>query len=433
MKRSPRALGLLAAVVIGVAGWISGSVSAHEPGTTAIDLDASSDEVVAQIDLPVDKLEAALDTDLETDRLALSADRDLIVGYITDHLDIGSIGDVGGQGSEGWPETAGALTAITIDGVRHLRLLVDLDPGATMPDAFAIEYDGILADDDSHEIYITVSGDADAAGLVGVIDADTASVTVGGHDDGRGWSALVPMIGRGFSHVLDGADHLLFLFALLLPAPLVVGARRWDSTNDGHRALRRVVHVATAFTAGHSLTLAASALGWISLPSRPVEILVAISVAIAAVHALRPIVARGEVLIAGVFGLVHGLAFSGLLDELGLGTTTSLVSLLGFNLGIEAAQLLVIAVSFPSLWLLSRTRAYNAVRNVGAGIALVAATAWIIDRIGIADTPFAEIERFAVDNLPAIGGMLATGAVGIWSITSSSPKASTSGHSVANR
>jgi hypothetical protein len=225
------------------------------------------------------------------------------------------------------------------------------------------------------------------------------------------------MMSRGFEHVLDGADHLLFLLVLLLPASLVATAGRWHPSDSGRRALQRVALVATAFTVGHSITLIASALGWITLPSGPVEILVAVSVAVAAVHVLRPFAVRGEEAIAGVFGLVHGLAFSGLLDDLGLGRSTSLASLLGFNLGIEAAQLVVISVTFPALWFLSQTPAYRAVRVVGASVALVASGAWIVERLDVAANPFSSIENATVDHLGLIGMLLATVAGVTWFVT----------------
>ena len=123
------------------------------------------------------------------------------------------------------------------------------------------------------------------------------------------------------------------------------------------------------------------------MPSRPVEVLIAASVGVAAVHAVRPLAARGAAVIALGFGLVHGLAFAGILADLGLDGTTSVLSLLAFNVGIELAQLATVALVLPSLYVLSRTRAYPAVRTAAAGLALAAATGWGLDRLGLAGQP----------------------------------------------
>ena len=218
------------------------------------------------------------------------------------------------------------------------------------------------------------------------------------------------MLGEGFDHVLDGADHMLFLLMLLVPAPLVATRGRWRNADGGWRAVRRVAHVATAFTLGHSVTLIASALGWLALPTSTIEVLIGVSVAISALHALRPLVARGEVLIAGAFGLVHGLAFAGILDSLQLGTS-SLSSLLGFNLGVEVAQLAIIGLTFPSIYVLSRGPVFPPVRIVTAAAAFAAATGWVVARLGLAASPFGTIESIVVDHLGWLVTALAVAAL----------------------
>ena len=94
-------------------------------------------------------------------------------------------------------------------------------------------------------------------------------------------------------------------------------------------------------------------------------------------------------LIAAGFGLVHGAAFAEILNNYGLQGGNTLRTLLGFSLGVEAAQLVTIAVAFPSLWLLSRTNRYPAIRVVGAGLAMVMALAWIAERLELTSNPFA--------------------------------------------
>jgi hypothetical protein len=136
----------------------------------------------------------------------------------------------------------------------------------------------------------------------------------------------------------------------------------------------------TAFTIGHSLTLALAAFGVVQLPSRPVEVLIAFSILVSAIHAIRPLFPGREAVIAAFFGLIHGLAFASALGNLGFSSWYRFVSLLGFNLGIETMQLTVVAVTLPSLLLLSRTRTYALLRIGGAGFAGTAALGWIWER-----------------------------------------------------
>lgn len=139
--------------------------------------------------------------------------------------------------------------------------------------------------------------------------------------------------GLGVGHILLGIDHLLFVLALLL---LVRGRRRIAAT-------------VTAFTVAHSLTLAAAVLGWVRVPQRPVEAVIALSILFVAAEVVqvrtgRPgLTARQPWLAAFAFGLLHGLGFAGALAEVGLPETAIPVALLFFNLGVEAGQIAFVA------------------------------------------------------------------------------------------
>jgi hydrogenase/urease accessory protein HupE len=148
----------------------------------------------------------------------------------------------------------------------------------------------------------------------------------------------------GIEHILLGVDHLLFVFALVL---LVRG---W----------RRLVATITAFTAAHSVTLAAAVLGFVHVPQPPVEATIALSIALVAgeiVHRRqgRPGLAeRKPWVVAFAFGLLHGLGFAGALSEIGLPPHSILLALLFFNVGVELGQLAFIATVLPVLALVRR-------------------------------------------------------------------------------
>jgi hypothetical protein len=185
----------------------------------------------------------------------------------------------------------------------------------------------------------------------------------------------------GMHHIAEGTDHLLFLLALLLPAPLMVIGSRWAGFAGVRQSLLRILKVVTAFTVGHSITLALAALGFVRVPSRPIEVLIAVSILVSAAHALRPIFPGREAAIAAFFGLIHGLAFASTLGELGLGRWERVAGIFGFNLGIETMQLIVVAAIMPSLVLMSRTSAYQFLRIGGALFAGFASVCWIAERL----------------------------------------------------
>lgn len=191
----------------------------------------------------------------------------------------------------------------------------------------------------------------------------------------------------GMQHIAEGTDHLLFLLVLLLPAPLLAIGSRWQRAAGIRHSLLHIAGIVTAFTIGHSLTLTLAAMNVLHVPGRPVEALIALSILVSAIHALRPIFPGREAWIAAFFGLIHGLAFATTLDRLGLSRWYRVTGILAFNLGIEAMQLLVVALILPSLLLMSRTTTYSKLRVGGAIFAGVAASAWIAERVFGVQTP----------------------------------------------
>jgi hypothetical protein len=119
----------------------------------------------------------------------------------------------------------------------------------------------------------------------------------------------------------------------------------------------------------------------VHLPSRPVEVLIAVSILVSAIHSIRPLFPGREAIIAATFGLIHGLAFASALNELGVTGWYRVISLFGFNLGIESMQLAVVAMTLPALLVLSRTERYAVFRITGAALACVASCAWIAERV----------------------------------------------------
>ena len=156
----------------------------------------------------------------------------------------------------------------------------------------------------------------------------------------------VDISGLGVEHILFGIDHLLFVLALVLIV----------------RGVGLLVKTITAFTVAHSITLALATLGYVHVPSAPVEATIALSIVFVASEILRSrrgergLTERAPWLVAGTFGLLHGFGFAGALSQVGLPANDIPLALLFFNLGVEAGQLAFVIVALAVIALLRRIR-----------------------------------------------------------------------------
>jgi hypothetical protein len=194
-------------------------------------------------------------------------------------------------------------------------------------------------------------------------------------------SQFVDYVREGIWHIWIGFDHILFLLALLLPAVVFRQQQKWKAVGAFKPALWAVLKIVTAFTVAHSITLSLATLGVISLPSRWVESIIAASVVLAALNNLFPLFRDRRWLMAFVFGLIHGFGFASVLTDLGLPQGALILSLVGFNLGVEAGQLAIVAAFLPIAFALRHTWFYRRIillvgSSVIAGLALV----WLLER-----------------------------------------------------
>jgi hydrogenase/urease accessory protein HupE len=191
----------------------------------------------------------------------------------------------------------------------------------------------------------------------------------GAADDHRGMGEIAWAYGvLGVEHILSGYDHLAFVIALLF----LVGFNR------------RLLWTITAFTAAHSLTLGLSSLGVLTLRPPPVEATIALSIMLVAgeaLHRQQTWSRRWPAAVAFLFGLVHGLGFAGALKEIGLPDNHLPVALLTFNLGVEAGQLVVVALAY-GLWRLLARFPLSAQARAPALYALgTVAAYWSVGRV----------------------------------------------------
>ena len=201
------------------------------------------------------------------------------------------------------------------------------------------------------------------------------------------WKGFVALVKLGIWHIWIGLDHILFIVALILPA--VVFRRKDDEGNIVNEwfpepkfkpAFMYIIKIVTFFTVAHSITLALGALQLVDLPSRFVESIIALSIALAAIHNIIPVFRNKEYLVAFIFGLFHGFGFASVLGDKGLGGDFLVLSLLGFNVGVELGQLAIIVAIFPILFLIRKLPIYSYILKWGSVLLIFISLYWCIER-----------------------------------------------------
>jgi len=196
------------------------------------------------------------------------------------------------------------------------------------------------------------------------------------------WGSFVRFIGEGVWHVLIGYDHIAFVLLLLLPSVMRPVDGKWQGAPGLRQVARDMFTIITAFTIAHSTTLALAVTGTVKLPIQPIEIAIAVSIAVAGAVNLFPRLTRWRLPLAFGFGFVHGFGFANALSEIDAGGTSLLPLLGGFNIGVELAQLGIVAVVLPMIYAMRTTRWYaNGVLPLGSCALGMAGVVWLLQRV----------------------------------------------------
>ena len=362
--------------------------AAHPMPNSQVMLDINRADVDITLHIPLVELEVAYGKPLSQDPdKSIAASHADLAAYFARHIAaLGpngqpwqvSVNDV----ERGEDQTPPFWTQATPFVDAHVHLTPP--PGVSVR-RFTLNYDVVVHQLLTHVALVSVRRDWDSGLLsgspvvLGELRTFNKSFDVN-VPAGSPWRGMQSVVRLGMNHIAEGVDHLLFLLVLLLPAGLRACGAKWGPPLELKKSVTGLLKIVTAFTLGHSLTLALGALGFIHAPSAPIETLIAVSIFVSAVHAVRPLFPGREAFIAAGFGLIHGLAFAGVIAEFRLDTAHTVLTILGFNVGIELMQLAIVALTVPWLLLLARTRTYTPVRIVGATLAGIAALGWIGER-----------------------------------------------------
>jgi len=256
------------------------------------------------------------------------------------------------------------------DGIDLVVLSVSYACAAAGP--LVLTDDTVFDADPDHATVVEVTaGDARA---VHVLSAERRTVELVASPSAS--ATAIEMGVQGAIHLVTGYDHLLFVLTLLL-AGGVLARRRGLKL-----AARDVAWVVTAFTLGHSLSLAAATFELVVLPSRWVEAGIAATIIVVALdNVFRPDRSSVRAWLAGLFGLIHGFGFASVLGDVGLPAGQRALALLSFNVGIEIAQLAFVLLTLaPLAWLAKKPLYEPLVLRAGSlAIACVGAV-WLVER-----------------------------------------------------
>jgi hypothetical protein len=372
---------------------IPGISRAHQSPTTNILLDVNTNRIGMELQIPIPELALAFDGNILKNPASIVDDYgEALKKYINDHIyayvnidkpwriDIaGMYMDKGTQVLSGPP-------------FWELRVLLNIVPNKNEDTRkFMLHYDVVMHQVINHIAFVSVRNDwengivTDTTVQVGVIRRDMRTMTIlpfeVNLEKGSKWKGFVSMFWLGIEHIKTGTDHLLFIITLLLPACLLVRNKKWALYGGLKYSVFRLLKIITAFTIGHSITLLIGILGFVKVPPQFIEITIAVSILVSAIHAITPLFYGKEIFIALGFGFIHGLAFSQTLQNLHLESIELALSVLGFNLGIEAMQLAVIAMTIPWFIIMSRTPYFRIVKNIFASLVSLAAMGWIGQRV----------------------------------------------------
>ena len=359
---------------------------AHKASDAYLLLHRSGDTIDLRWDIALRDLDALLDLDT-------NADRKLSWGEVRTRLaDIHAYALARLRLQQGRCTLAEARPAAIEDRIDGAYLVLQLrGPCAAIATGSALDIDYRLFRevDPTHRGLLRVEVEGAAQPTVRSLDpsAGTIAVPWPGTPAAAAAGASAPssdtsFFRDGIHHILIGYDHILFLVCLLLPAVLRRRPEGWEPVIGWRQAVWPMLGIVTMFTMAHSITLALAGLKVVTISPRIIEPGIAITIMLAAIDNIYPVLRGRRKLFSFLFGLIHGFGFAGALAELDLPLRDFVVALLQFNLGVEAGQLMVVAVVLVALLALRHWRRYPPlVLRGGSALAVLVAAIWLGERV----------------------------------------------------
>ncbi len=351
------------------------SATAHTPSSSFLFINEADKQTTIRWDIAIRDLEYVLGIDENRDQKITWAElknkQDEISAYALSNL-------VLQKNNKSCRLNSSVLQVVdhTDGNYAVLNLLPDCEDNSGL---LSIKYSLLFAEDANHRGVILDQ----RGGVTESYIASPETKMINLSDRKSGLRNFITFIKQGIWHILMGFDHILFVITLMLPAVLLYRNKKWQGVDKLKPAIVSLLKVVTAFTVAHSITLSLATLGIISLPTKWVESAIALSVIIVAVNNIKPIFTHARWSIAFLFGLIHGFGFASVLGDLNLNNGSLVLSLLGFNVGVEIGQGLILLLIFPLAYSVRKTKVYQGAILKGGSLAIsLLASFWLVQRLG---------------------------------------------------
>jgi hypothetical protein len=388
---------LIRAFLIYIASYIllvaAGSASAHSLDQSYVYINLNTQPIQGRIEITIVDLNRALATRLPEDRSVTIEDiypfRDQINEYFLERV---SIRPNGGENSI----RIGGSELDILGPSQYLKVFFSIDDSAGESEYYDIDYRVLFDEYPDHRAFALIEHDwgtgtySNEAGISLVFEpgSTTGRLDASGGSVAKGSWGMVRM---GMHHIWIGLDHILFLFALLLPATFIRAGSKWTPVSSFKDAFIYTLKIVTLFTVAHTITLSFATFVAVPFSSRVVESIIALSIAVAALDILYPLFHRRIWLVVFVFGLFHGFGFASVLSDLGIPPNYMAYSLLSFNIGVELGQLLIVAILLPGLYVLRNTAFYRVgLLWLGPVLLIAVAIYWFVERGFMVNLPVDE-------------------------------------------
>lgn len=327
-------------------------------GYTAISFSGDTMRLVITLDLTDLTRVFALDADSNNvvDREELLPRMPEMYAYLQSHLEVRlDYQRLGAAAQEG---------SFTRDQAGNVFINFNfVQTGVKPPAAISLRYDIFSAFGERYKVLGKVTRGDRTLTFVAASGAPAARIVLAAEGPGL-WRQMVTFVRLGIEHIFIGIDHIMFLFGLL-----ILGGTVWN-----------LVKIVSSFTIAHSITLVLAALQIITLPTRLVESVIALTIVYIGVENFYLQKTDHRWILTGLFGFVHGFGFANVLREIGLPDRGLLASLFAFNVGVEIGQVVIVLLMLPVLWVVAQSRYRRKIVFAASSVILFFGASWFLER-----------------------------------------------------
>ena len=367
-------------LLLSVFVFCSAQVAAHTTSNSTIAVDVDRTHVYLNLMMPADQLYLAQANlmNLQAGE-APSGDSPintlLLTDYLARHIEIES-GSMAKVSDIGWNQ---------IEQTWFISAKMTFSFSDEVPDKLKLSADPILHTVITHKILVSIRHDSQ---LIGATE-HTPDIQQLGYQhtqvelsrNSQSWlKSLFHIVWQGALHIMSGFDHLLFLICLLLAVPAANKYASQVEKMTTKSLTKGILLLVSAFTLGHTVSLFLSSYQVFEINRPAIEILVALSIFIAAIQLMFSRIKPMTGLLAFCFGIIHGIAFSEALSGFSFLPQTLMWAIFGFNLGVELCQLFIVVLVLPVIKLSLKYNRFDQLKNSGAYLTLVLSSIWMFER-----------------------------------------------------